>query len=460
MGFAHEREAATSDQDATSPCDSATSTPKRPRVVVVGAGFAGLAAVRALRGSGADITLVDARIYSTFQPLLYQVATGGLNPGDVAYSVRRFTRRHRASFCRGMVTDIRDQHVLLDDGRRLDYDYLVIAAGVVANHFGVPGAREHSLALYTRTEAVLLRDRLATRLEQLAARQTADDFTVLIVGGGPTGVETAGSLAELRDAAPESGFAELEPRRIHIVLVERGADLLASYHPRLRQYTRDQLRRRGVEVRVNTAIRELTDGAARLVDGSVIRADLTIWAAGVTAADVVSRWALPQGYGGRIEVERDLSVAGRRRVFVAGDLAVDSAAPLPQLASPAIQTGRHAGRQIARLIAGKRTRRFRYLDKGTMATIGRAAAIAELPAGIRLTGPIGWLSWIALHLTMLLGNRNRLSTMLNLCWRYLARPPGSAVVVAETSEPNGSALRPTDDAQRRDEVEREPASLS
>jgi NADH dehydrogenase len=460
MGFAHEREAVTSDPDETTPRASTTSTPNRPRVVVVGAGFAGLAAVRALRGSRADITLVDARIYSTFQPLLYQVATGGLNPGDVAYSIRRFTRRHGASFCRGLVTDIRDQHVLLDDGRRLEYDYLVIAAGVVANDFGVPGAREHSLALYTRTEAVSLRDRLATRLEQLAAGRTAGDFTVLVVGGGPTGVETAGALAEQRDAAPESGFTELEPRRIHIVLVERGADLLASYHPRLRQYTRDQLRRRGVEVRVNTAIRELTDGAARLVDGSVIRADLTIWAAGVAAADVVSRWGLPQGNGGRIEVERDLSVAGRGRVFVAGDLAVDSAAPLPQLASPAIQTGRHAGRQIARLIAGKRTRRFRYLDKGTMATIGRAAAIAELPAGIRLTGPIGWLSWIALHITMLLGNRNRLSTMLNLCWRYLARPPGSAVVVAETFEPKGSAPRLTDDVQRRDERELERPSLS
>lgn len=211
---------------------------------------------------------------------------------------------------------------------------------------------------------------------------------------------------------------------------------------------------------MNTAIRELTDRAARLVDGSVMRADLTIWAAGVTAADVVSRWALPQGNGGRIEVERDLSVAARKHIFVAGDLALDAAAPVPQLASPAIQTGRHAGRQIARLIAGKRTRRFRYRDKGTMATIGRAAAIAELPAGIRLAGPIGWVTWIALHLTMLLGNRNRLSTMLNLCWRYLARPPGSAVVVAETSEPGGSAPQLVDDAQRRDDVEREPASIS
>jgi NADH dehydrogenase len=409
-----------------------------PRVVVVGAGFAGLAAVRALRGSGARVTLVDARIYSTFQPLLYQVASGGLDPSDVAYSTRRFVRRHGAVFCRGRVTEVAEDQVRLEDGRRLPYDYLVLAAGVTTQHFGTPGAREHSLALYTRQEAVTLRDRLTAGLEALAARQGGEDpVTVLIVGGGPTGVETAGALAELRDAGPRAGFPEVDPRRIRIALVERGPALLGPYSPRLRRYALEQLRRRGVDVRLDTGIRTLTEHDAELDDGSRLRADVTIWAAGVAAADVVHDWGLPQGRGGRILVGADLAVSGRSRIFAAGDLALDPSASLPQLAAPAIQSGRHAGRQVARLIAGRQTRPFRYRDKGTMATIGRGAAIAELRGGIRLTGPVAWLAWVGLHVTMLLGNRNRISTLLDLGWRYLARPSGSAVVVGEIPDQPG-----------------------
>jgi NADH dehydrogenase len=404
-------------------------------VVVVGAGFAGLAAVRALRGARARVTLVDARIYSTFQPLLYQVASGGLDPSDVAYSTRRFARRHRAVFCRGRVTEVADDHVRLDDGRRLAYDYLVLAAGVTTQHFGTPGAPEHSLALYTRQEAVTLRDRLTAGLEALAARPDRDDqVSVLVVGGGATGVETAGALAELRDAGPRAGFPEVDPRRIHIVLVERGPALLAPYPPRLRRYALDQLRRRGVEVRLDTGIATLTENAAELDDGSRIRADVTIWAAGVAAHDEVRRWRFPQGRGGRILVGPDLAVTGRSRIFAAGDLALDPSTPLAQLASPAIQSGRHAGRQVARLIAGRTTRPFRYHDKGTMATIGRGAAVADLRGGIRLTGPVAWLAWLGLHVTMLLGNRNRVSTLLDLGWRYLAWPSGSAVVVGEVPD--------------------------
>lgn len=416
------------------PDDQGSVVSVAPRVVVVGAGFAGLAAVRALRGAGAAVTLVDARIYSTFQPLLYQVASGGVNAGDVAYPIRRFARRNGATFRRGRVVSVGPDDVVLDDGRHLGYDYLVLATGVTTNHFGVPGAREHSMALYTRRDAVRLRDRLTEGLEQLAAQGAGEDVTVVVVGGGPTGVETAGALAELRAASARAGFPELEPSRIHIVLVERGPELLGPYHPRLRSYTLQQLRRRGVEVRLGTEIRELTEDHAVLGDGSTLAADLTIWAAGVAAADEVRQWTLPQGRGGRIEVGPDLRVSGRDRVFVAGDVALNGAAPLPQLAQPAIQSGRHAGRQVARLIAGKSTRRFTYHNKGTMATIGRGAAIAELRGGIRLTGPVAWLAWLGLHIVMLLGNRNRISTMVNLGWRYLARPAGAGVVVGEVPD--------------------------
>lgn len=228
------------------------------RVVVIGAGFAGLAAVRALQGSPARVTPVDRHIYSTFQPLLYQVATGGLNPGDVAYAVRSFVRRRGASFRHGTLTAVSERQVVLADGSRLDYDYLILAAGVTTNHFGVPGAEEHSIAPYTRRQAIVLRDRLMSALEQLSTRGQDAELTVLIVGGGATGVETAGALAELRNAGVKAGFPEIDPRHVHIVLVEQGPELLAPYHPRLRRYALSQLRRRGVDVRLDTPVRELT----------------------------------------------------------------------------------------------------------------------------------------------------------------------------------------------------------
>jgi NADH dehydrogenase len=403
------------------------------RVVVVGAGFAGMAAVRELRESGAEVTLVDRHIYSTFQPLLYQVATGGLNPGDIAYPVRNFVHRQRARFRRGVVTaiDTEAQELIFDGGARVGYDYLLLASGVTTNHFGVPGAAEYSMALYTRREAILLRDRLMAGLEQLATRDGTGDLTVVVVGGGTTGVETAGALAELRNAGVKAAFPEIAPSQVNVVLIEQGSELLAPYPPRLRHYTLAQLRKRGVEVLLDTPVLAVTPGTVTLGDHTTLRADLTIWAAGVTASISVRDWGLPQGRGGRIVVDDHLQVAGFPEIYAAGDLALVSGAPLPQQAQPAIQTGTHAGRQIRHLLAGEPTQRFCYRDKGTMATIGRNAAVVALPLGVRLTGVLAWLAWLGLHIVMLLGNRNRLSTLLNLSWRYLAWPSGSGVIVGD-----------------------------
>ena len=403
------------------------------RVVVVGAGFAGMAAVRELRESGAEVTLVDRHIYSTFQPLLYQVATGGLNPGDIAYPVRNFVHRHGARFRRGVVTaiDTEARELIVGGGARVGYDYLLLASGVTTNHFGVPGAAEHSMALYTRREAILLRDRLMAGLEQLATRDGTGDLTVVVVGGGTTGVETAGALAELRNAGVKAAFPEIAPSQVNVVLIEQGPELLAPYPPRLRRYTLAQLRKRGVEVLLDTPVLAVTPGTVTLGDHTTLRADLTIWAAGVTASISVRDWGLPQGRGGRIVVDDHLQVAGFPEIYAAGDLALISGAPLPQQAQPAIQTGTHAGRQIRHLLAGEPTQRFCYRDKGTMATIGRNAAVVALPVGVRLTGVLAWLAWLGLHIVMLLGNRNRLSTMLNLSWRYLAWPSGSGVIVGD-----------------------------
>ncbi len=403
-----------------------------PRVVVVGAGFAGLAAVRALRRSGLRVTLVDRNVYSTFQPLLYQVATGGLNPGDVAYPVRSYVARREAHFRRGGMVgvDVGAREVVLDDGGRLGYDYLVLAGGVTTSHFGVPGATEHTLAVYTRGAAIAMRDALMDRLENLAEHPD-ERLHLVVVGGGPTGVETAGALAELCDTGIRTAFPEIARERVHVVLVERGPELLSAFHPTLRRYALKQLRRRRVEVRLETSVSAVTDKTLALDGGVTLPADLTIWAAGVAAPAAVHEWGLPQGHGGRIVVDPDLRVQGNDRIFVAGDLALESADPLPQLAQPALQMGAHAAEQVVRLLAGQPTEPFHYRDKGDAATIGRNAAVIELPHGVRLTGPTAWLGWVALHVVMLLGARNRLSALLNLAWRYLSWPSGRSLIVGD-----------------------------
>lgn len=403
-------------------------------VVIIGAGFGGLAAARALAGvQSVRVTLVDRHVYSTFQPLLYQVATGGLNPGDVAYPIRSFARHHGVRYRHGRVQGIDTQrrHILFADGSTLGFDYLVVAVGADVNYFGVTGAAEHSAALYTRTEAIELRDTLMGTLERLSAshRKTA---SVVVVGGGATGVEMAGTLAELRSAL-HTRFPDEDPAEVRVILVEQTSQLLGPFASRLRAYARRELERRGVEILTGTGITEVGPDFVRLSDGSTLPAHLTIWAAGVAVDRSVSGWGLPQGGGGRIRVGPDFRVEGQDRIFAVGDVAVDPAQPLAQLAQPAIQAGRHAGQQIARLVGGQETEPFTYHDKGTMATIGRRAAVVQLPGGIQVTGTLAWLAWLALHIVLLLGGRNRASALLNLSARYLLWP--SSVIVGDITEP-------------------------
>jgi NADH:ubiquinone reductase (H+-translocating) len=416
---------------------SITST-RRPHVVVLGAGFAGVAAVKELKGAPVDVTLVDRNGFNTFQPLLYQVATGGLNPGDVTYAVRALTARIRnTQFRRGDVENVDPtaKTVTLADGHQLHYDYLIIGTGVTTNYFGVPGAEEHALALYTRQQALQVRDNLFNKLEGLAQATAAgvrsEDPTAVIVGAGATGVEMAGSLAEMGNTALPIAYPELKGRKARIVLVEMGPHVLAPYHPKLREYTAKSLKKRGVELRLNTAVRAVTETGVELDNGEHLRAGTVIWAAGVRAPEDVQKWGLPQGRGGRIEVGPDLSVGEHPEVFVAGDLAVAPENPLPQLAQPAMQGGKHAARQIRRLVAGEPVEPFRYFDKGMMATIARGSAIAQLRGNIRLRGSVAWLAWLALHIYFLLGGRNRVVTLLNLSARYLTWPRNLNVIVGD-----------------------------
>jgi NADH dehydrogenase len=405
-----------------------------PKVVIIGAGFAGLAAVARLRRAGFQVTVIDKNLYSTFQPLLYQVATGGLNPGDVAYPVGGVTFRRHARYIRGdlVAIDTGARRIGLAGGREIGYDYLILAAGVSANYFGVTGAAENTFALYTRTDAIVLRDHIMNGFEMLSADpDDKREFAVTVVGGGATGVELAGTLGELRNDMLRATFPDVDPGRLHIRVVETAGELLMPFHPKLREYARRQLVDRGVDIRLNTTIREVTTDQVLLADGTSLRSDLTVWAAGVAVHHSVAAWGLPQGKSGRLLVGPDLRVTGTDRVFAIGDIALHEEEPSPQLAQPALQEGKHAAAQVIHLVRGEPTEPFHYHDKGTMATIGRRSAVVQLAHGTRITGTLAWLAWLALHLVYLLGGRNRVATLINLSWRYIAWGHGGGVIVGD-----------------------------
>ncbi len=407
-------------------------------MIICGAGFGGLSAISKLTRAGLRVTLVDGHLYSTFQPLLYQVATAGLNPGDVAYPAGGFARRHGAIYRRGELAaiDPASRRIKLTNGLELGYDYLILATGVSASYYGIKGAAENTFGLYTRTDAIVLRDHLMAGFERLSV--DPGDLTVTMVGGGATGVELAGTLAELRGTVLGATFPDVDPSRVHVRLVEMAPSLLGPFHEKLRDYAKAQLLARDVDVRLNTRIGEVTDKHLRLVDGEDLPSDITVWTAGVAASPAVSGWGLPQGKNGRLVVGPDLRVQGQDRIFAVGDIAVSPDDPTPQLAQPALQMGRHAAAQIIKLEGKAATEPFKYHDKGIMATIGRRSAVVQLAGGLRMRGTLAWLAWLALHLVYLLGGRNRVSTLINLTYRYVFWGRGGAVIVGdEPDSPEG-----------------------
>jgi NADH:ubiquinone reductase (H+-translocating) len=417
-----------------------------PHVVVVGAGFGGLSATDELSKEGFRVTLLDRFPYNTFQPLLYQVATGGLNPGDVTYSLRFYAARHEGvRFRCAEVIDIDhdQQEVVCDDGVRVGFDYLIIGNGITTNHFGIPGAAEYTMSMYTRAEALRVRDTIFGSLEIIAGRAdpNTSGFTVVIVGGGPTGVEMAGQLAELKTMTIPSTYPELNPARVHVVLVEMTDHLLGPFDDALRKYALRELIKRGVDVRLNTAISEVEPDRVDFKDGSSMPVDLVIWAAGVSGDPDVREWGLPIGRAGRIEVNDDTRVVGEERIFAIGDASVIVNSPLPQLGQPAIQMGKFAAKQIARLHRGLETQTFSYFDKGIMATIGRGDAVLQMPIGLKLKGVLAWVGWIVLHIAYLLGGRNRVQTLINLGSRYFGPRRSNAIVGDVLPPPRMRAIK-------------------
>jgi len=413
------------------------------RVVVIGAGFAGLSAARHLRGQPVEVTIVDHHNFHTFQPLLYQVATAGLDPADVAYPVRTiFGREPNVVFRHGRAesVDLEARRVGLVDGTALDYDHLVVATGATTGYFAVPGAARHSLPLYTLADARRLRNHVLERLE--AADAHPEDFdggapTFVVVGGGATGVEISGALLELLEVSVRLDRLRIDPARSRVILLEAGDRLLPGFAEPASGYAQQTLTSRGVDVRLRTPVAAVTGDGVRLGDGESLQAAVVVWAGGVTVdGTLAASLPTPHGRGGRVVLQPDLSVAGHPEVFVVGDAGAvpwgpTRSDPCPQVAQVAIQSGRHAAHQIVRQLSGHATIPFAYHDKGLMATIGRHAAVAQLRHGTILRGTLGWFAWLGLHLVYLVGFRNRAVVLVNWAWRYLDWPSGPRLIVAD-----------------------------
>jgi NADH:ubiquinone reductase (H+-translocating) len=421
---------------------AAPGLPSRPRVVVIGAGFGGLTALRRLAKVAADVTLVDKRNFHTFQPLLYQVATAGLDSASIAYPARGVLHRQKtAQFRMGEVVGIdrNAKAVRLADGDRLPYDYLIVASGAVTATFGIPGVDEYGLPLKTLTDAVRLRSHLLSTFEAADAGHADPDkaMTIVVVGGGPTGVELCGGISELITNVLALDHPRLDTAKARIVLVEMTDRLLGSFDPRSSKRALRALGRRGVEIKLGTSVSRVGADYVELKDGSRLGTHTLIWTAGIQASGLGKALGVELDKAGRVPVRSDLSLVEDSDVFVIGDLAAarDPAGNLyPQLAPVAMQQGRHAVRQIEARMFGRQSRTFHYTDKGTMATIGRNSAVAELPGHIRFGGFPAWLAWLGLHLVFLIGFRNRLTVMLDWSWNYLTHQRGARLILPMDSD--------------------------
>jgi NADH dehydrogenase len=405
------------------------------RVVIVGGGFGGLYAARALARRPVHITLVDRRNHHLFQPLLYQVATAGLSPADIATPLRHVlsTQRNVTVFLAEVERiDLGSRLVFLADGQ-LEYDALILAAGASHSYFGhddweawAPGLKSLEDALEIRRR-VLLAYEAAERATDAAERGAL--LTFVVIGGGPTGVEMAGALAEISRKTITRDFRVIDPTQARILLLEGGPRVLPTFPPSLSAKAEAQLRRLGVEVRASALVTNVSSDAV-WVGGEQIRSRAVVWAAGVAASPLARSLGVALDRAGRVPVEPDLSLPGHPEVFVIGDLAAfvhQTGQPLPGLAPVAIQQGRTAADNVWRRLTGRPSRTFRYVDKGNIATIGRAAAVAMI-RGLRLSGLVAWLAWLLVHIFFLIGFRNRFVVLFQWAWAYVTHQRGARLI--------------------------------
>ena len=414
--------------------------PGLAHVVIIGGGFAGIATARGLAGKDVRVTIIDKHNFHTFLPLLYQVATAGLEPADIAYPIRTiFGHADNIRFRHGHVREVDHRRcvVVLDDGAEIEFDHLVVATGATAAYFGIPGASQYAMPLYSLADARRLRNCLLLALERAEVRAEHETVTInfVVVGGGPTGVETSGALSELIRIAMKRDGLRLNDSRVRILLVDLAPRLLTAFSERASAYALRELESMGVEVEFGRSVVEVEERAIRFADGERLETAAVIWAAGVTASGTLAHdLQATTGPGGRARVTPDLRLLESTNVWAVGDAAavpLDATQFCPQLAPVAIQSGKHCAKQILRVVHGQSTSSFKYKDKGTMATIGRHAAVAQIPRVGVVRGLAGWLAWLGLHLWYLVGFRNKLRVMINWTWRYFDWPSGPRLIVAD-----------------------------
>jgi NADH dehydrogenase len=398
-------------------------TTARPRILVLGGGFAGVGAAQKLEHADAEVVLVDRHDYHTFQPLLYQLATGLIETTAVGHSLRDLLeRQENTSVHRGTVSgiDLDAREVRFEGLPPLTYDYLVLALGAEVNFFGTDGAEECSYPMYTLPNAVRLKDHLLERWEA-AERDPGlvEDgaLNIVIVGGGPTGVETAGAVAELYRADLAKDYPSLPQEQARVILVEAGPELFSMFKPKLREYTTKALGDRTVEVRTGAMVSSVSPTRVTLKSGDELKAHTLVWGAGLQGNRLVQTLGTELQRGNRLGVGADLTLPDHPEVYALGDIAAITDAKteqvLPQLGSVALQSGEHAGESIARRIAGKEPKPFKYKDKGTMATIGRRAAVVQMLGGRTMTGTKAQLAWGTVHLALLPTNEDRAKAVVD-----------------------------------------------
>lgn len=398
----------------------------RPRVVILGAGFGGLTAAKAL-SKDADVTVVDRHNFQTFLPLLYQVATAGLAADHVAHPVRGALRKSGVKFRMGspISVDHKNKSVKLDSSEVLEFDHLIVALGSATADFGVVGVNEHALGMKSVHEAIGIRAEVMRRFEDLCRFEDQTRLSLSVVGGGPTGVEMAGALAELKRGPLKNDEANAA-EHIDIYLIEAGPRILPMFSEKLSARAKKDLEKLGVKVLLNTAVQEVKPRQILIKDGSVIPSEVTIWAAGVKGEPTGGLLNLPLE-GTRISVAQNLQVSHYPHIWAIGDISSAKGADggfLPMVAPVAMQQGRWVAKQIMRAARGQALQDFKYLDKGSMATIGRHKAVVQFK-GIQITGIPAWYAWLWLHLFYLLGGRNKIGTMADWTWNYLTFDRGN-----------------------------------
>ena len=398
----------------------------KPKVVILGGGFGGLAAARALYKT-AEVTVVDRHNYQTFLPLLYQVSTAGLAADHVAYPIRGALRKTSVKFRMGspLSIDHKNKEVKLDSLDVLKFDHLIVALGSTTADFGIPGVTEFTLGMKSVNEALTIRAEIMRRFEDLCRFEDDTRLAITVIGGGPTGVEMAGAIAELI-RGPLKSDQKQAAAQIDITIIEAGDRLLPTFSPILSKRTKKDLEKLGVKVLVGSPVAGVEHRKITLKDNQVLPSEITIWAAGVKGSNAMAQLSLPVS-GNRVVVEPTMQVKNYPNIWALGDIAGalgKDGRPLPMVAPVAIQQGKFIAKQITRLSSGKELKEFKYLDKGSMATIGRNKAVVEVK-GFKLSGPIAWLIWVALHLFYLLGGRNKITTIADWTWNYLTFDRGN-----------------------------------